>query len=161
MFCILLFKILFNNCTKVETIGDSSNIPYKPICENQALENMDMLPNEKVNFATSNSEAYQHIKIRVNSIKQNCGSLCDTYLSSPKNNISGGLFYDHVQKHINCAALWNSSFFDEASRFTRAVQKLPTYLKEYFSHNNLIPIKPYYFDNQVNEDRTYDSLGMI
>ena len=160
MAIIWVVKAHSNKSNASEAFRSPGKVPHKPFCENQVLNNADISSVVQYSSNTSNSASYKQIKTRILSIKQQCGKLCDIDLSRSK-HISKGPFYDHVEKHINCGALWNNSIFDDTSRFTSAVQKLPIYLKKYFSHDNQIPIKAYYFDNQVKEDRIHDSWGTI
>ena len=142
---------------KMKTAVDSTDVPNEPIWEKPSLNKMETISNATVNSTTSKLIDYQYMAEHVENIRQQCGVLCDL---PREENVSEGLFYESVKVDINCKALWNISF-DEESIFTHAVQKLPRYIKRYFSYDNKIPINPFYFDDRVNQEYSNKSWGKI
>ena len=67
--------------------------------------------------------------------------------------------YDYREVQIKCESLWNTTIFDEPSKFEPALQKLPSYAKDYFSYDNQVPITSFYFDNRVEEEREIDNAN--
>ena len=78
-------------------------------------------------------------------IKEKCGSVCDTNLDSDLN----GKYYNQLWKNIDCKAMFKHSIFDEPSMFSRPITKndLPKSVKDEFSYQEKLQIKPLYADN--------------
>ena len=107
---------------------------------------------------------YRYIEKKIDLIKQQCGSLCEIHFEHAVPMSDKSLYYyEPIEKDVNCKTLWNSSIFDESSGFKEPIQKLPTYLQKYFSYNNTVDIKPYYFDqNEIDlRNHTFNTWGMI
>ena len=158
-FYIPLFLILFVQ-TYYHECMEESEISFHGNNEDTLIkEQIRELSSKKPDFKKACSEKnYERMIKRILDIKDQCGDLCADDLSTSSSIISnkGGFFYDYVQTNVDCKALWNTTLLDEPSRFPRAIQRVPTYLKKYFSYNNKVSIKPYYFDNIVEEQRTQD-----
>ena len=91
------------------------------------------------------------------------GSLCNIDPSSyqPISDDSK-FYYVPIQKNVNCQRLWSNSIFDEKTKFTNAPQKIPKYLRRYFTHNSsLVDIKPFYFDETTDNiwNETFNNWG--
>ena len=106
----------------------------------------------------SQNENYKRMRKNIILIKEKCGTLCETNLAHVR-NVSKGPFYDQIKKIPNCKALWNDSIYDQSSRFKDPIQKLPKYLKQYFSHNGNVNISPFYFDDRETENHTSNAWG--
>ena len=107
-----------------------------------------------------------HIVEQVTKFKNHCGELCDIGHSSEYNNTkfadelrrkdpNGNLVFHFQKKNVSCSALWNTSMFDEPTRFKNPPIDIPKPLKTHFSYNNQIPIESYYLND--NEQRTKDN----
>ena len=98
------------------------------------------------------SDTYIHLRSKIELIKNDCGMLCDTRMI-PQNikNHDGDVIYVPIKKKVDCMALWNSSEIDRKTEFGEPIQIIPKYLYQYFSHNGMVSIQPYYFD-EVNEN---------
>ena len=107
---------------------------------------------------------YKDIENKIHAIKKQCGSLCEIN-SSNYEPISedSRFYYVPIKKDVNCKDLWNSSIFDETTKFKEAIQKLPVYLKQYFSFNNMVDIKPHYFDEKKTNiwNDTFNTWGKV
>jgi hypothetical protein len=157
-----LFVLIFQTscdesyCTKIPELP--SNIGHKYVCENTKSENKDAPTIEQCSSPTSDDKAYKNLETRILDIKKQCGKLCEIDLPTSK-RVTKGRYYDQLEVEINCHALWNTSIFDEPSKFHHAPQKLPSYIKKDFSYQNQVPIHSYYFDNQVEEERDQDNAN--
>ena len=122
-------------------------------------------------YSTTKMQQYNNIQKRIEKIKDHCGQLCDVGYPRNLTNVDfkafqigyhmqgENLYNPFPKKDVNCYALWNTSIFDEPSKFQRTHQIIPSYLKKYFSYNNQVPINPYYFDNLVDEERATDGAN--
>ena len=98
------------------------------------------------------SDAYIHLRSKIELIKNDCGLLCDTKtIQQNIKNHDGDVIYVPIKKKVDCMALWNSSEIDRKTEFGEPIQIIPKYLYQYFSHNGMVSIQPYYFD-EVNEN---------
>ena len=98
------------------------------------------------------SDTYIHLRSRIESIKNDCGMLCDMkIIPQNKRNHDGAVIYAPIEKKVDCIALWNNSEIDRKTEFGEPIQVIPKYLYQYFSHYGRVNIQPYYFD-EVNEN---------
>ena len=98
------------------------------------------------------SHTYIQLRSKIESIKNDCGMLCDTKIKPQnKRNHYGAVIYAQIEKKVDCIALWNNSEIDRKTEFGEPIQMIPKYLYQYFSHNGMVNIHPYYFD-EVNEN---------
>ena len=98
------------------------------------------------------SDTYIHLHSKIELIKNDCGMLCDTKIKPQnKRNHDGAVVYAQIEKKVDCIALWNNSEIDRKIEFGEPIQMIPKYLYKYFSHNGMVNIQPYYFD-EVNEN---------
>ena len=105
---------------------------------------------------------YKNLQVKIKLIKDECGNLCDmskaTCTTVSKDDKS---FYVAIQKQVDCNRLWNNSIFDEKSEFDEAVQIIPKYLQETFSHNGMVDIKLDYYDELKDNlwNQTFNKWG--
>ena len=85
-------------------------------------------------------------------IKEACGNLCDHQFIDIDNDIPNDRTFKRLEKLPQCKKLWSTSIFDQPSNFSFPPRKLPKYLLNYFSRNNLVKILPYYRDDTNVED---------
>ncbi len=137
-----------------------SNIIYILICTVNA--NFDS-ENKSNKYVRENSNLYKDLKNNIELIKKECGSLCNidplTYQSISDDS---KFYYVPIKKEVNCQRLWKNSIFDEKGKFTNAPQKIPKYLRGYFTHNsNLVDIKSFYFDEITDNiwNATFNNWG--
>ena len=98
------------------------------------------------------SDTYIHLRSKIELIKNDCGMLCDTTMIPQNiNDHDGDIIYAPFEKKVDCMALWNNSEIDRKTEFGEPIQIIPKYLYQYFSHNGMVNIQPYYFD-EVNEN---------
>ena len=115
-----------------------------------------------------------HIVEQVTKFKNHCGELCDIGHSSEYNDTkftdelsrkdpNGNLVFHFQKKNVSCSALWNTSMFDEPTRFKNPPIDIPKLLKTHFSYNNQIPIESYYLNDneQRTKDNTKSTLGIL
>ena len=81
----------------------------------------------------------------VEEIKQKCGQVCDTDLGSDID----GKYYNQLWKNIDCKAMFKHSIFDRLSMFSRPIAKkdLPKSVKDEFTYQGKLQMKPLYADN--------------
>ena len=117
------------------------------------------------NVIKGQSKIYEDLKTKVESIKEQCGSLCniDPSTYQPISEDSK-FYYVPIEKAIDCNGLWNSSIFDESGKFKRPPQKLPKYLLQYFKHHSdMVDIKLHYYD-EINSNiwnQTFNTWGKM
>ena len=137
-----------------------STIIYFLFCTVNA--NFDV-ENKKYNNVRKNSDLYKDLKNNIKLIKKECGSLCNIDPSTYKPiSDDSKFYYVPIQKKVNCQSLWNNSIFDEKTKFTNAPQKIPKYLRRYFTHNSsLVDIKQFYFDETTDNiwNETFNNWG--
>ena len=98
------------------------------------------------------SDTYIHLRSKIELIKNDCGMLCDTKMIRQNiKNHHGDVIYAPIEKKVDCMAIWNNSEIDRKTEFGEPIQIIPKYLYQYFSHNGMVNIQPYYFD-EVNEN---------
>ena len=70
-------------------------------------------------------------------------------------------YYVPIEKEVNCNRLWNTSIFDEKNELKEAIQIIPKYLRDYFSHNNMVDIKLDYYDELKDNiwNETFNKWG--
>ena len=106
---------------------------------------------------------YKDIKKKIELIKKECGTLCNVDPSTYKPiSDDSKFYYVPIKKDVDCKALWNNSIFDEKSKFKESPQRIPKYLRGYFTHNStLVDIKPYYFDEMTDNilNETFNKWG--
>ena len=122
---------------------------------------------------TTEKQQYNTIQKRIEKIKDHCGQLCDIEYPINLTNVDvkafqigyqmqgENFYYSFPKKHVSCYALWNNSIFDESSEFDAAIQIIPKYLREYFSHNEMVDINYDYWD-EVKENiwnETFNKWG--
>ena len=119
--------------------------------------------NKKYNNVREKLDLYKDLKNNIELIKKECGSLCNidpsTYQSISDDS---KFYYVPIKKEVNCQKLWNSSIFDEKGKFMQAPQKIPKYLRGYFTHNSsLVDIKPFYYDEITDNiwNETFNNWG--
>ena len=91
---------------------------------------------------------YENLRAKIESIKAICGDLCDTNSSryeAVKENDS--FHYRPLKKEVNCKNIWSESL-DGVSEFEEPIQKLPIYLKNYFSHDGMVDLEYAYYDEK-------------
>ena len=71
----------------------------------------------------TNKEIYSNLKMRLKSIRDSCGEVCDT----DKEGIDGK-YYKFIQKNINCEAIFSNPDIDAAGEFHVHPKKIPKYL---------------------------------
>ena len=71
----------------------------------------------------TNKEIYSNLKMRLKSIRDSCGEVCDT----DKEGIDGK-YYIFIQKNINCEAIFSNPDIDAAGEFHVPPKKIPKYL---------------------------------
>ena len=137
-----------------------SNIIHILLCTVYA--NCD-LENENHQSLGEKFNLYEDIKTTIEVIKKKCGSLCNVDVSTYQPISQGSMFYYvPIKKEVNCQKLWNHSIFDEKSKFSNAPQKIPKYLRGYFTHNSsIVDIKPLYFDEITDKiwNKTFNAWG--
>ena len=155
---VLTFQISFHvsNFTKIHEL--TNNLGDTFVCANSKSENKDGPAIEQSSYHTSEDKAFKNLKYQINDIKKQCGKLCETDLSTPI-VVTNGKYYDHLKVAFNCQGLWNTSIFDEPSKFQHAPQNLPSYIKTEFSYKKQVPILSYYFDNLVEKERDMDNAN--
>ena len=155
---VLIFHLSFGERVFSKIPELRNNVGHKYVCENSKLENKDGPTIEQGSFRTSYDKVYKDLETRIMDIKKQCGKLCETDLPTSK-LVTKGRYYDHLKVEIDCHGLWNTSIFDEPSKFQHAPQTLPSYIKKDFSYKNQVPIHSYYFDNRVEEERDRDNAS--
>ena len=127
-----------------------------------SLDECFVFGSQSETIAKSEYNPYRDVENKINEIKKQCGKLCE-YNSTKYEPILDGseFYYVPIEKEVNCKALWNSSIFDKSSTLKLTVQKLPVYLRKYFSYNNIVDIKPYYFDEKTSNiwNQTFNTWG--
>ena len=90
-------------------------------------------------------ETFQDLKSKVNRIKEQCGSVCDTGITST----IMGKYYPQLWKNIDCPAIFQDSIFDKPSEFDFPLQLgyLPEFLKKEFDYNGQVKLTSAYADN--------------
>ena len=105
---------------------------------------------------------YKNLKTKIKLIKDECGDLCDMS-PSKYNSVSkdSKFYYVPIEKEVNCNRLWNTSIFDEKNELKEAIQIIPKYLRDYFSHNNMVDIKLDYYDELKDNiwNETFNKWG--
>ena len=71
----------------------------------------------------TNKEIYANLKMRLKSIRDSCGEVCDT----DKEGIDGK-YYKFIQKNINCEAIFSNPDIDAAGEVHVPPKKIPKYL---------------------------------
>ena len=137
-----------------------SNIIHILLCTVYA--NLD-LANKSHKYLGERSKLYKDIKNKIELIKNECGALCniDPSTYQPISDESK-FYYVPIKKEVNCQKLWNNSIFDEKGKFASPPQKIPKYLRGYFTHNSsIVDIKPLYYD-EITENiwnETFNNWG--
>ena len=134
-------------------------IVYNLLC---VFETSLVSANENENNSKTKHHLYKDIENKINAIKQKCGTLCEINTSSYEPLLEDSkTIYRAIKKEVNCKDLWNSSIFDETSNFEQAIQKLPVYLRQHFSYNNMVDIKPHYYDEKEDNiwNNTFNRWG--
>ena len=91
---------------------------------------------------------YKNLQNKIENIKTICGDLCDTNTTRYEAAKDDDSFhYVSLKKEVNCKQIWNESL-DCVSEFNQPIQKLPIYLKQYFSHNGMADVKYAYYDEK-------------
>ena len=91
---------------------------------------------------------YENLRAKIESIKTICGDLCDTNSSRYKAVKEDDNFhYGPLKKEVNCKDIWSESL-DGVSEFEEPIQKLPIYLKNYFSHDGMVDLEYAYYDEK-------------
>ena len=102
---------------------------------------------------------YKELLRDVINIKNQCGSLCRfDYADELKVNSSGKTFRA-LQKEVKCNDLWNNSIFGLPSTIKFPIQKLPSYLIQYFNHNGRVKFLPDYRDGTNTENGRTNRWG--
>ena len=146
---VLLVKITFDEGRFAEIIEIPKSVGNTYFCENDPSIDQCI-------SSTKEHREYKNLKNQIMDIQNQCGELCG---SSQSRSVTKGQYYDRLEVDMNCNNLWNTSIFDVPSKFDRAVQKLPSYIKLHFSYSNKVPIHSYYFDNLVKEQRYEDNAN--
>ena len=102
---------------------------------------------------------YKELKNNILEIKNRCGSLCNIeYDDQSKETLSNETF-KAVKKTVDCHNLWHSSIFDQPSSMKYPIQKLPSYLLQYFASNGRVKIFYDYRDDTNTENHVTNSWG--
>ena len=103
--------------------------------------------NQHSNHTNGTLYKYKNLRRKVRLIKKNCGELCDTsHPSYVPISEDSKFYYVPIEKEVDCKRLWNNSIFDESSEFDAAIQIIPKYLRDHFSHNGMVDINYDYYD---------------
>ena len=88
---------------------------------------------------------YDSLNPIVEEIKEKCGQVCDTDIGSDID----GKYYDQLWKNIDCKAMFKHSIFDRLSMFSKPIAEynLPKSLKDEFTYQGKLQMKPLYADN--------------
>ena len=97
---------------------------------------------------STNEMVYTNLWTKIELIKTICGQLCDTDTTKHK-PIRGNddFLYIPLKKEVDCLNVWNDSI-DAVSDFKQPIQKIPKYLKKYFTHDNMVDLKYSYYDEK-------------
>ena len=122
-------------------------------------------PGKNENYVKGQSNIYKDSKAKIESIKEQCGTLCNIDPSSYQPiSEDSNFYYVPIKKDIDCKGLWSSSIFDESGKFKRPPQKIPKWLLDEFKHHsNLIDIKHHYYDelNHNIWNQTFNKWGKL
>ena len=103
--------------------------------------------NQHPNDTSGTLYKYENLRRKITLIKKECGDLCDTsYPRYVPVSEDSKFYYVPIEKQVDCKRLWNNSIFDESSEFDAAIQIIPKYLRDYFSHNEMVDINYDYYD---------------
>ena len=103
--------------------------------------------NQHPNDTSDTLYKYEKVRRKITLIKKECGVFCDTSYPRYVPVYEDGKFYHvPIKKEVDCKRLWNNSIFDESSDFDAAIQIIPKYLRDYFSHNEMVDINYDYYD---------------
>ena len=104
---------------------------------------------------------YKELKNNIVEIKIRCGSLCNIeYDDQFKESLSNRTF-KAVQKTVDCYNLWHSSILDKASKTKYPIQKIPSYLVQYFTYNGRVKILYDYRDDTNTENHVTNRWGNL
>ena len=179
--CLVMFSCLAMTFTENLDFGSQTELTYNhrsnTKCKSAAVTAFDVKNNGDECIADHSSVDNNHneyILEQVTKLKYHCGELCDIGHSSEYNNTkfadelrrkhpNGSLVFHFQKKHVNCNALWNTSMFEEPTRFKHPPIDIPKPLKTHFSYNNQIPIESYYLNDneQRTKDTTKSTLGIL
>ena len=103
--------------------------------------------NQHPNDTSDTSYKYEKLQRKIMLIKKECGDLCDTsYPRYVPVSEDSKFYYVPIEKEVGCERLWNNSIFDESSEFDAAIQIIPKYLRDHYSHNEMVDINYDYYD---------------
>ena len=96
----------------------------------------------------TNKMVYANLLTKIELIKTICGELCDTDAIRHKPiRVNDDFHYIPLKKKVDCLNIWNNSI-DAVSEFKAPIQKIPKYLKRYFTHDDMVDLKYSYYDEK-------------
>ena len=104
---------------------------------------------------------YKEIKNNILEIKSRCGTLCNIEYDDQFEETLSNKTFKAVKKTLDCQNLWASSIFDQPSTMNYPIQKLPTYLIQYFTYNDRVKILYDYRDDTNTENHVTNSWGNL
>ena len=97
---------------------------------------------------SANEMVYTNLWTKIELIKTICGQLCDTDTTKHKSiRVYDDFHYIPLKKEVDCLNIWNDSI-DAVSEFKKPIQKIPKYLKRYFTHDDMVDLKYSYYDEK-------------
>ena len=117
------------------------------------------LPESKICKPKEILMKYKDLLKNIIKIKDQCGSLCRFDYDNKFKETSSGKTFRALKKDVKCNALWNNSIFDQPSTIKFPIQKLPSYLLQYFNHNGRVKILPDYRDDTNTENHKTNRWG--
>lgn len=86
----------------------------------------------------------------LNKIRTDCGELCDI----SRKGVSG-MFFDEIKASVDCKALFKNEFIDRGHDLPKAPKEMPAELRNEYTMNNRLRIKPWYFDEKYLGGNAY------
>lgn len=157
IFICLCLLVTFNICRYSFAIQKENDT--NDISPNHDSDFILSLPESKIFEPKEMPMKYKDLLRNIIKIKNQCGGLCRFDYSGEFKEISSGKTFRALKKEVKCNDLWNNSIFDQPSTIKFPIQKLPSYLIQYFNHNGRVKILPDYRDDTNTENDKTNRWG--
>ena len=123
-----------------------------PVC------NLKEPPKTKTcNTRSYNDQDYEELRRALESIRESCGDLCDTSISSSKPSsecsTSRGKqpqFFECLRKNVNCEELWSNPLMDAPSKYCFPPRFPPKFLRSNFTYDGRIELRTDSYYNELS-----------